>query len=586
MGTRCYETHENALSAWPLASDNGFFRRLSLDGAAGNAVMKEFMRVLIVGGFSCRSLRSLQSIHILIESMQLVNINKIRRTEHLSFRRTADLKNLDMKKTLDNARTIVQEILEDIEKRSHAVGWGTETADKLQKQLKQIEDDVAYECQRAIPRKYVNMIRESVGAEVLEILEPAGLGGVFKNRKLNQTAYQQIVVLMAKFNHLLSVAERALIETNRLRFVQKEMMESQIAHVQDIELFEESLRHIRWLVDIQLDPFEKAMSRILNFLDAGNMEVFLFDDDKLLTTNLNTDGKTFVYNKQETDRSDIPHAVETPSLQEVQEAIYETPLSVEGRQIGHCRIRASRPKDFDRELWIKKIDFITPVAARIIEAHQNRLLAAKVYTDDLTQLYNKRKLNEQMGRLFKQFKTGQKRLFVAMIDIDKFKTLNDTYGHPVGDKVLKKIATLIREGVPYAYRYGGEEFCAVFYGYEKQVVIETMETLRKTIEKTSFAPEGIDQPITVSAGIAEFEVSMNAVMDAIDRADKALYVSKEDGRNRCTYYDDIKDRYLADANRLRQRNLILEEELARLRQELAGIKKGMPPDSGRRPVDA
>jgi hypothetical protein len=65
---------------------------------------------------------------------------------------------------------------------------------------------------------------------------------------------------------------------------------------------------------------------------------------------------------------------------------------------------------------------------------------------------------------------------------------------------------------------------------------------------------------------------MNAVMDAIDRADKALYVSKEDGRNRCTYYDDIKDRYLADANRLRQRNLMLEEELAHLRLELSGVK--------------
>ncbi|MDA8125609.1 MAG: GGDEF domain-containing protein [Deltaproteobacteria bacterium] len=245
---------------------------------------------------------------------------------------------------------------------------------------------------------------------------------------------------------------------------------------------------------------------------------------------------------------------------------------MEGRQIGHCRILCTKTEDFDRDIWIKKVDFVAPVAARIIEANQNRLLAAKVYTDDLTQLYNKRKLTEQMGRLFKQFKTGRKKLFVAMIDIDKFKTLNDTYGHPVGDKVLKTVAQAIREGVPYAYRYGGEEFCAVFYGYEKQAVLDIMEDLRRNIQAVSFADQGIDQPITISVGIAEFEVSMNAVMDAIDQADKALYVSKEDGRNRCTYYDDIKDRYLADANRLRQKNLMLEDEIEQLRRKLVGAK--------------
>ena len=481
-----------------------------------------------------------------------------------------------MKKTLDNARTIVQEILSDIERRSQSAGLESVALNKFETQLGQIEDNVALECERAIPRKYLNMIRDHIGAEMIEILEPGKLGGVFKNRDRNQQAYKKISVLLEKYDHATRTAKRSLAETDRLRFVLREMAESQIAHVQDIELFEESIKHIRWLVDIQLDPFEKAMSRIINFLDARHLEVFLFDDDKLLTTNLNTDGKTFVYNKQPEDHPALPQAVETPTLQEVQETIYETPLSVEGRQIGHCRIRCNRPEDFDRDLWIKKVDFITPVAARIVEAQQNRLLAGKVYTDDLTQLYNKRKLNEQMGRLFKQFKTGQKKLFVAMIDIDKFKTLNDTYGHPVGDKVLRKIAGLIRDGVPYAYRYGGEEFCAVFYGHEKQNVIDAMETLRVNIEKTSFAEEGIDHPITVSSGIAEFEITMNAVMDAIDRADKALYVSKEDGRNRCTYYDDIKDRYLADANRLRQRNLMLEEELSRLRQELSGIKKGAP----------
>lgn len=478
-----------------------------------------------------------------------------------------------MKKKLDNARAIVQEILEDIEERSKSAGFESAALNDFEARLRRVGDDVSLDCRRGIPRKYITMIREKMGAEISAALEPGGLAAVFRNGKRIEQAYQKIAVCLEKYNHALATSRESLRETDRLRFVQREMAESQIGHLRELELLEQSIRHIQWLVDIQLEPFEKAMSRIINFLDARHIEVYLFDDDKFLTTNLNTDGKIFVYNKQREETSELPHAVDAPTFQEVQETIYETPLVVEGRQIGHCRILCTKTEDFDRDHWIKKVDFITPVAARIIEANQNRLLAAKVYTDDLTQLYNKRKLNEQMGRLFKQFKTGQKKLFVAMIDIDKFKTLNDTYGHPVGDKVLRKVARLIREGVPYAYRYGGEEFCAVFYGCEKQAVLDAMETLRKKIEAASFADEGLDQAITVSSGVAEFEVSMNAVMDAIDRADKALYVSKEDGRNRCTYYDDIKDRYLADANRLRQRNLMLEEELAQLRQELSGIKE-------------
>lgn len=477
-----------------------------------------------------------------------------------------------MKKKLDNARAIVREMLADIENRSKAAGIEHAALSNFEERLRRIENEVFLECLRGVPRKYIVLMREKLGAGMTEAIKPGRLGGMFKNRARIQHAYQTIAILLEKHNYALKTVRNALCETGRLKFVQQEMAESQIANLQDLELFEQSLRRIQWLVDIQLEPFEKAMSRIISFLDAKHIEVFLFDDDKFLTTNLNTDGKIFIYDKQMGKSPEIPHAVDTPTFQEVRETIYETPLTIEGRQIGHCRILCAKTQDFDREHWVKKIEFITPVAARIIEAHQNRLLAAKVYTDDLTQLYNKRKLNEQMGRLFMQFKTGQKKLFVAMIDIDKFKTLNDTYGHPVGDKVLRKVANLIRDGVTYAYRYGGEEFCAVFYGDEKEAVLSAMKNLLKNIETTSFADEGVDGPITVSAGVAEFEVSMSSVMDAIDRADKALYVSKEDGRNRCTCYDDIKNRYLADANRLRQRNLMLEEELAELRRKLYGMK--------------
>ncbi|MBN2107149.1 MAG: diguanylate cyclase [Deltaproteobacteria bacterium] len=480
-----------------------------------------------------------------------------------------------MNKKKDTARSIVEGILKEIEQRSASMKPDPAIVGDLQAHLRKFEDKVSLDCTRSIPQKYFARIREMLGDEIIEVLDSGKLGSlVFKNRDRIQQVYKKLAVFFELYRHALKVAEDALGAVYRLQHVQQELVESQIAHVQEVEIYEQRMLRSQMLVDIMLEPFEDGIRRIIGFLGAKQFDVYLFDDDRFLTNELKTDGKVFTYNKQQEDAPELPEAVSSPTFQEVQETIYEMPLMVEGRQIGHYRICRQIMDDFDRDRWIQDVAFITPVAARIIEANHNRLHALKVYTDDLTQLYNKRKLNEQMGRLFKQFKTGQKKLFVAMIDIDRFKIFNDTHGHPAGDEVLKQTALLIRDGVPYAYRYGGEEFCAVFYGHEKQDVIDAMENLRKRIESTPFMISDLEHNITISAGIAEFDTGMNAVMDAIDLADQALYVSKEDGRNRCTYYDDVKGRLASDYSRLRQRNALLEEEIERLRQEVAGKKAG------------
>lgn len=480
-----------------------------------------------------------------------------------------------MNRKNDTARSIVEGILKEIEQRSASMKPDPAIVGDLQAHLRKFEDKVSLDCTRSIPQKYFARIREMLGDEIIEVMDSGKLGSlVFKNRDRIQQVYKKLAVFSELYRHALKVAEDALGAVYRLQHVQQELVESQIAHVQEVEIYEQRMLRSQMLVDIMLEPFEDGIRRIIGFLGAKQFDVYLFDDDRFLTNELKTDGKVFTYNKQQEDAPDLPESVSSPTFQEVQETIYEMPLMVEGRQIGHYRICRQIKDDFDRERWIQDVAFITPVAARIIEANHNRLHALKVYTDDLTQLYNKRKLNEQMGRLFKQFKTGQKKLFVAMIDIDKFKIFNDTHGHPVGDDVLKQTALLIRDGVPYAYRYGGEEFCAVFYGHEKQDVIDAMENLRKRVEATPFTISDLEHHITISAGIAEFETSMNAVMDAIDLADQALYVSKEDGRNRCTYYDDVKGRRAMEDSRLRQKNALLEEENARLRLEMAGKKAG------------
>ena len=470
----------------------------------------------------------------------------------------------------DSARIIVQGILKEIEERSAAEKPDPAIISSFQADLRKIQGTVSLDCSRSIPEKYFPRIGEILGEEIIEILDPGKLGSlVFKNRNRIHQVHKKLAIFTELYRHAHTVAHDSLDQVSRLRHVIREMVESQIAHVQELEIYEQRMLRSQLLVDIMLEPFETAMSRILGFLNAKQIDVYLFDNDRFLTNELKPDGEVFTDNKQQDEAPDLPEAINSPKSQDGQEIIYEIPLIVEGRQIGHYCICRQIKDDFDRARWIQNVAFITPVAARIIETNHNSLHAQKVYTDDLTQLYNKRKLNEQMGRLFKQFKTGQKQLFVAMIDIDKFKTLNDIHGHLVGDDVLKQTALLIREGVPHAYYYGGETFCAVFYGPDKQNVIDVMEKLRERIEMTPFIISGMEHHITISTGIAEFETSMNAVMDAINFADQALYVSKKDGRNRCTYYDDIKECHAMEDNRLRQKYAQLEEEVARLRQEVA-----------------
>jgi diguanylate cyclase (GGDEF)-like protein len=468
---------------------------------------------------------------------------------------------------MKKARSIVNDIVKEIEERVSSPQSDEALIKELQNKQKEIEEAVSQDFSGGVPRKHVSRIRQILGNEFIDILNQGKIGPiVWKGKERLERIYQRLASLLALYLHYEKEAQAKTIEVERLKKIKDELIESQVSHIHEVEMLESQLNGHQMLMKIVLEPFEDAMKRITSFLKAKHIEVFLFDDDRFLAAELKTDGETFIYNQQE-EKPDIPEAVSEVKLQERKETTLDVPLVVEGKQIGHYRLELQASGDFDKVRWKKDVEWITPVLARVIESNRNYILARKVYIDDLTQMYNKRKLNEQMGKLFKQFKRGDKELHIVMLDIDKFKLLNDTYGHPVGDEILKQTAVILKEEMPYAYRYGGEEFAGVFYGYNREGTLEIMERLRKRIEDTVYPIKGQDYRITISAGIAKFETHMSSVMDAIDRADQALYVSKEDGRNRCTYFNDIKDRISSDAARLKQEILQLKEQMNRITKE-------------------
>jgi diguanylate cyclase (GGDEF)-like protein len=150
-------------------------------------------------------------------------------------------------------------------------------------------------------------------------------------------------------------------------------------------------------------------------------------------------------------------------------------------------------------------------------------------TDDLTGLYNHRyffkTLEGELVRLTRQ-KTS---LSLLMFDLDNFKKYNDLYGHLEGDKVLRKIGEIvrhsIRSNVDSGYRYGGDEFAALFIGASLDQALTIAERIRSSIEQAGF------QDITVSVGLAEFKNHFD-LEEFVKSADDAMYVAKHSGGNR------------------------------------------------------
>ena len=158
-------------------------------------------------------------------------------------------------------------------------------------------------------------------------------------------------------------------------------------------------------------------------------------------------------------------------------------------------------------------------------------------TDGLTGLANRKAFDEQIGRMCREGAKEGHIFSLIMIDIDHFKAFNDTYGHQVGDQVLRLVAmTLINEvkGQDMAARYGGEEFAILLPGTNIDAAQAVAENLRKAVEKKEVmnrtTGENLGQ-ITISLGVAQFYETENAD-ELIRRADVALYNSKSKGRNK------------------------------------------------------
>ena len=158
-------------------------------------------------------------------------------------------------------------------------------------------------------------------------------------------------------------------------------------------------------------------------------------------------------------------------------------------------------------------------------------------TDGLTGLNNRRYLDNHLKLLFDRANARGRALSVCLTDIDRFKSINDTYGHDAGDEVLKELAARIRStvrGADLACRYGGEEFVVVMPDTSLDMAATIAERLRGAIEGKPFhlSASGIDLNVTASLGIAALSATVQTPTQLMKSADQALYEAKNAGRNR------------------------------------------------------
>lgn len=174
--------------------------------------------------------------------------------------------------------------------------------------------------------------------------------------------------------------------------------------------------------------------------------------------------------------------------------------------------------------------FVSVIRDQTARAHTEQTLREQATRDPLTDLLNRRAGEWQLERAFLAAREGQKPFCLIMADVDHFKAINDTWGHPAGDQVLQRVAAVLRTGVratDSVVRWGGEEFLLVLPNCEQAAALLQAERLR---ERVADAEQGEMGRVTVSMGVAELQRG-ETLANLMERVDQALYQAKHAGRN-------------------------------------------------------
>jgi diguanylate cyclase (GGDEF)-like protein len=192
--------------------------------------------------------------------------------------------------------------------------------------------------------------------------------------------------------------------------------------------------------------------------------------------------------------------------------------------------------------YVKKpfdeIELKARIEAVLQQKQRERKLRMDSITDPLTGLYNRKYFADTATKQIEYIKRYAKEMSIAILDIDHFKRINDSYGHPAGDLILKEFATLLQQQIrsyDLLARYGGEEFVVMFLECDKHLAKRILDRIRSSVESRTFLFEKQVIQLAFSGGVAAMKdlVDIPPILDELLRiADKRLYIAKFTGRNK------------------------------------------------------
>ncbi len=178
------------------------------------------------------------------------------------------------------------------------------------------------------------------------------------------------------------------------------------------------------------------------------------------------------------------------------------------------------------------------LSAKVLALEEaNRTIQELSIRDELTKLHNRRHFNQQVGFLLEQNKRNPQHISLMIADIDFFKRINDTFGHGIGDAVLREVAKVFQvntRATDLVARYGGEEFVLLMPNTNMLDAVKVCDLLREQIEHHNWLEVHSDLNVTISMGVSQFE-STTDLQTLVTRADEKLYQAKKSGKNKVCY---------------------------------------------------
>ncbi|WP_051227434.1 diguanylate cyclase [Oceanospirillum beijerinckii] len=184
------------------------------------------------------------------------------------------------------------------------------------------------------------------------------------------------------------------------------------------------------------------------------------------------------------------------------------------------------------KLSIQRNESLSRKAQHLKESNEELAVAAS--TDALTQLLNRRAFLQHFDAQIEQYQRDKQPFTVAIMDLDHFKSVNDDYGHDIGDQVLRAFAEVVSSSIrqhDIAARWGGEEFVLLLPDLQEAQAFNILDSLRQNTSNREIVTEQGTLKVTVSIGVVQFSEALNNAEDTIALADKALYKAKDNGRN-------------------------------------------------------